>query len=92
MLTAAIHALNERMAWLLERSGRPIAARGRFAMAATLLIASISVADRYGLVASIAEGYRTLVRVRLLYVAPVMTHRVWRLIKLEYSTGKPSAG
>jgi uncharacterized membrane protein YkvI len=90
--TAAIHAINERMARLLERSGRPIAARGRFVLAVTLLVASIFVADRYGLVALIAEGYRTLSYVfLLLYVVPVMSYGVWYLVKLEHSAGKPTA-
>jgi hypothetical protein len=56
-----VHAINERVAvaWR-ARSGKALPVRGRFGIAAALLVGSIFIADRFGLVALIANGYRAL--------------------------------
>ncbi|HEY0335679.1 MAG TPA: hypothetical protein VGC74_18580 [Stenotrophomonas sp.] len=79
--TAAVHAANERVAALWQRRrGRELASSGRLGIAAVLLVGSIFIADRFGLVALIAEGYRGLAYLFLaVYVLPVATLGAWRL-------------
>ena len=52
----------------------------RFAIAAALLVGSIFIAARFGLVELIAQGYRALAWLFLVvYVLPLLTVGVWRL-------------
>jgi uncharacterized membrane protein YkvI len=79
--TGAVHAVNERVcvAWR-ARSGRALSTGGRLAIAVALLTGSIFIADRFGLVALIANGYRALAWVLLaVYVLPLLTFGAWRL-------------
>jgi uncharacterized membrane protein YkvI len=79
--TAVVHAANERIAhaWR-RRRGTPPGKRVRLAIAAVLLVGSIFIADRVGLVALIAQGYRGLAYLFLVvYVLPLLTVGVWRL-------------
>jgi uncharacterized membrane protein YkvI len=83
--TGSVHAINERIA-MTYRSGRreeyPNIAR--FAAAAIVLLISIFVASRFGLVTLIAKGYRALaVTMLILYVLPLMTYGIWRLSRRE---------
>ncbi|HVJ39238.1 MAG TPA: hypothetical protein VM687_15740 [Stenotrophomonas sp.] len=79
--TAAVHAANERAAALWQRRhGRAMASGGRLGMAAVLLVGSIFIAERFGLVALIAQGYRGLAYLFLaVYVLPLLTVGAWRL-------------
>ncbi len=79
--TAAVHAANERAAALWQRRrGRTMASGGRLGMAAVLLVDSIFIAERFGLVALIAQGYRGLAYLFLaVYVLPLLTVGAWRL-------------
>lgn len=82
--TAAVHAANERIAaaWRTHRA-RELSNAERFAIAAAVLVGSIFIADRFGLVALIARGYRALAWLFLLvYVAPLLTVGIWRLRRL----------
>lgn len=77
----AVHAVNERVAtaW---RTRRGIALSGtmRIGIAAVILIGSIFIAQRFGLVALIANGYRALAWLILfVYVLPLLTVGAWRL-------------
>jgi uncharacterized membrane protein YkvI len=79
--TAAVHACNERIAhgWL-RRRGTKLANSNRFAISAVLLVGSMLIADRVGLVALIAKGYRGLAYLFLVvYVLPLLTVGAWRL-------------
>jgi uncharacterized membrane protein YkvI len=79
--TAVVHACNERIAqaWR-NRRGVALGKRLRLAVASALLVGSIFVADRVGLVALIAQGYRGLAYLFLaVYVLPLLTVGVWRL-------------
>ncbi|GAB3341711.1 YkvI family membrane protein [Marilutibacter aestuarii] len=71
----AVHAINERVsaAWRARRqAGLPVQAR--LLIATVLLVGSIFIADRFGLVALIAQGYRALSWLFLLvYVLPLLT-------------------
>lgn len=79
----AVHAINERVAvaWRL-RSGRQLPVSGRIGIAALLLVCSIFVADRFGLVALIAHGYRALAWLFLfVFLLPLLTlgvRALWR--------------
>jgi uncharacterized membrane protein YkvI len=78
---AAVHATNERVAavWQLRR-GTALPHAWRLAISAALLVGSIFIAERFGLVALIAQGYRGLAYLFLaVYVLPLLTVGVWRL-------------
>lgn len=79
--TGAVHAINERVAvaWRARR-GQAMPNGGRFAIAAALLVGSIFIAERFGLVALIANGYRALAWLFLVvYVLPLLTLGAWWL-------------
>lgn len=79
--TAVIHACNERIAhaWRARR-GTGLGRSARLSVAMVLLIGSIFIADRVGLVALIAQGYRGLAYLFLVvYILPLLTVGVWRL-------------
>lgn len=79
--TGAVHAINERVnAAYRARRDRDLRNRTRLAIAVAILIGSVFIADRFGLVALIASGYRALAYVFLtIYVLPLLTYGVWRL-------------
>jgi uncharacterized membrane protein YkvI len=79
--TAVVHACNERIAHAWRARGRPgLGKRARATIAGVLLVGSIFIADRVGLVALIAQGYRALAYLFLaVYVLPLLTVGVWRL-------------
>jgi uncharacterized membrane protein YkvI len=85
--TGSVHAVNERIAAAYRRRRAhdlPVAAR--FAISGVLLIASIFLAARFGLVALIANGYRWLAYAMLaLYVVPLLTVGIWQLTKRPHS-------
>jgi uncharacterized membrane protein YkvI len=81
--TGFVHALNERAALAyLRRRGRILPVAARVSITGALLIGSIFLATRFGLVTLIARGYRALAYVFLsVFVLPVMTvglHRLWK--------------
>jgi uncharacterized membrane protein YkvI len=81
--TGAVHAINERIAavWLRKRK-LELGKRERGLIAALLLIGCMFVAQRFGLVALIAHGYRALAYVLIaIYVLPLLTVGVYRLLK-----------
>jgi uncharacterized membrane protein YkvI len=79
--TGAVHAVNERIAGgLHKRSGIELGRRERALIAAALLVGCMFLADRFGLVALIASGYRALALIFLaVYVAPILTLGLLRL-------------
>jgi len=81
--TGAVHAINERIsaAWQV-RTHTPLSTRARGALALGLLAVCMLLADRFGIVALIANGYRALAYVLIaVYVVPLLTIGVWRLWK-----------
>src|SRR5690606_19374546 len=77
---AAVHAVNERAAgaWR-RRRGASLPVAARLAICAVLLVGSIFIAERFGLVALIARGYRALAWLFLaVYVLPLLTVGVWQ--------------
>jgi uncharacterized membrane protein YkvI len=81
--TGAVHAVNERIATAWQASKHePLSPRARGAIALALLIVCMLIADRVGLVALIANGYRALAYVLIaVYVVPLLTIGIWRLWK-----------
>ena len=79
--TGCVHAINERVAQAYAaRKGKPLSGIVRLAITGTLLLGSIFLAARFGLVTLIARGYRGLAYVFLaVFVLPVMTLGLWRL-------------
>jgi len=84
---SSVHAINERIAKAVRaRRGIELSHKARLAIALTVLVGCMFLADRFGLVALIANGYRALAYILLaIFVLPLMTLGVWRLWK-HYST------
>jgi uncharacterized membrane protein YkvI len=79
--TGAVHAINERIgnAWR-ERHRAPLSRRARSSIALAILAGCMLLAQRFGLVALIAKGYRALAGIFLLvYVLPLLTVGLARL-------------
>jgi len=78
----SVHAINERISQaLVARGGSALSTRARLAIALALLVGCMFVAQRFGLVALIANGYRALGYILIaVYVLPLLTFGVWRLV------------
>ncbi|MEO8779860.1 MAG: hypothetical protein ABI389_14470 [Rhodanobacter sp.] len=81
--TGQVHAINERIARTYEARGRkPPSWRARLSVTVAILIGSVFVANKLGLVELIAYGYRWLAYAILgVYVLPLMTIGLWRLCR-----------
>ena len=79
--TGSVHAVNERIAAAYRNSrAAELPKLARFVIAGALLIGSIFLAARFGLVTLIAQGYRILAyTILVLYVVPLLTVGVWQL-------------
>lgn len=78
--TGGVHAVNERLAhaWKLH-TGTDFSLRRRLGCAAVLLVGAMLLADRFGLVALIAHGYRWLAYALLaVYIVPLLGFGLWR--------------
>ncbi len=81
--TGAVHAINERIstAWSAKRQ-TPLSPRARALLALALLAGCMVIAERVGMVALIAKGYRLLALLLIgLYVLPLLTVGVYRLFR-----------
>ncbi|MBA4089148.1 MULTISPECIES: hypothetical protein [Sphingomonadaceae] len=81
--TGAVHAVNERIAkaWHIRR-GAVLGSPARLGIALVILTGCMLVADRVGLVALIATGYRALAYIFLtVYVLPLLTIGLVRLAR-----------
>ena len=78
---SSVHAINERIAKAMRvRRGTELSHRARLAIALLLLVFCMFLADRFGLVALIANGYRALAYILLaVFILPLMTYGVWKL-------------
>ena len=79
--TGCVHAFNERIAEAYAaRTGGTLSKSARLWITGALLLGSIFLAARFGLVTLIARGYRGLAYTFLaVFVLPVMTLGVWQL-------------
>jgi uncharacterized membrane protein YkvI len=84
--TGCVHAFNERIAEAYAaRKGGSLSKSARLWITGALLLGSIFLAARFGLVTLIARGYRGLAYMFLaVFVLPVMTVGLWQL----YARGK----
>lgn len=83
--TGAVHAINERVAaaWAAKRQA-PLGVGMRAGLALALLSVCMLLAERVGLVALIANGYRLLAWLLIaLYVLSLLTIGVRRLLRLH---------
>ena len=81
--TGAVHAINERVAgaWRARRNAE-LSVAMRAAIALALLVLCMLLAERVGLVALIASGYRVLAVVIIaIYVVPLLVLGLWKLRK-----------
>ena len=81
--TGAVHAINERIANLWRsKHGGEIGPKVRGIVAVILLFICMFMAQRFGLVALIANGYRVLAYVLIaIYVLPLLTVGIYRLMQ-----------
>ncbi len=83
--TGAVHAVNERIAsayYQRNEEGEDLRKPVPVTVAGLILVGSIFLADRFGLVTLIAKGYRALSYLMIaLYVVPLMTYGIWQLCK-----------
>lgn len=79
--TSSVHAINERIDGAWERRyGKPLTQPQRLGIAAVVLVACMFLANRFGLVALIATGYRALAYLLLAtFILPLVTVGVWKL-------------
>ena len=80
-----LHAINERAAdaWATRR-GSPLPSWGRLVLSGAILILSVFVAVKIGLIQLIARGYALLAVVFLLvFLAPLLTLGIWKIARLE---------
>jgi uncharacterized membrane protein YkvI len=79
--TGAVHAINERIAATWRRRGADFAGRARLLCSLLLLAVCMLLAERIGLVALIADGYRLLAYALIaVYVLPLLTIGLARLV------------
>src|SRR5262249_4496779 len=79
--SGVVHAINERIAMSLSgTTPAPFGTRARLLVASGLLLGSMVVADRVGLVALIARGYRAIAVVFFaVYIVPLLARALWRI-------------
>jgi uncharacterized membrane protein YkvI len=89
--TGSVHAVNERIAFAYHRIRlRPLPNAARLAGAGIILVTSIFLAERFGIVTLIARGYRALSYAMLLvYVIPLMTYGLWWLWRRRRRAANP---
>jgi uncharacterized membrane protein YkvI len=81
--TGTVHAINERVASIYrEKEHKRVGKRTRITIAMTMLVLSIFVATKFGLVALIAKGYRFFAYDFIaIYIIPLLTFGVWLTIR-----------
>ena len=89
--TGCVHAFNERIAEAYAaRKGGSLSKAARLWITGALLLGSIFLAARFGLVTLIASGYRYLAYMFLaVFVLPVMTLGCWQLYRRRNTVQTP---
>jgi uncharacterized membrane protein YkvI len=95
--TGCVHAFNERIAEAYAartgQTGRSLSKSARLCITGALLLGSIFLAARFGLVTLIGSGYRILAYAILaVFVLPVMTIGVWQLYARSKAHAAANAG
>ncbi len=79
--TGMIHGFNERVASFMAERGQTLTHWRRLAIAALILVVSVWLADRFGLIALIERGYGWITYgYWLLFLAPILVVGVWRVV------------
>jgi uncharacterized membrane protein YkvI len=79
--TGMIHGYNERIAGFLAESGRTLTHWRRLGIAVVILVVSVWLADRFGLIALIERGYGLITYgYWLMFLAPILGLGVWRIL------------
>lgn len=90
--TSLVHAVNERLDGILRTRGRALSTAARLWISGGMLVISIFIATRFGLVTLIARGYRALAYVFLaVYLAPLLTYGLWSFLR-NRRAGAPQRG
>jgi uncharacterized membrane protein YkvI len=80
--TGIVHAVNERIAGVLRARGRSLSRAARLWIGGGMLVISIFVATRFGLVTLIANGYRWLAYAFIaVFVIPLLTYGLWSCLR-----------
>jgi uncharacterized membrane protein YkvI len=88
--TGAVHAVNQRIAGVLATHRRALPTAARLALSTGILVLSIFVASKFGLVALIARGYRTLAYLFIaVYILPLLALTIWTRGRFTRSTVVP---
>jgi uncharacterized membrane protein YkvI len=88
--TGLVHAINERVSGILKARGRGLSTAMRLWISAVLLIGSIFVAARFGLVTLIARGYRALAYAFMAtYLVPLLSFGLWTVLRRSGSPEGP---
>lgn len=78
--TGMIHGFNERVAGFLAERGRTLTHWKRLSVAAVILVVSVWLADAFGLIALIEQGYGWITYgYWLLFLAPILALGFWRV-------------
>lgn len=77
---AFVHGFNERVRQAFQYKGRPFTALHRSAVSIIIVVLSIVVAERVGLITLVSKGYGTFTLLSLaVFIVPVLTIGVWRI-------------
>ncbi len=89
--SAYIHAINERFASSYRESGRGLPRWLRPAVALLLLVLAMVLADQFGVVRLIAEGYAALTWVFIaIFIVPLFSLGLWRILRYSASVQRSS--
>ncbi|MEM8560964.1 MAG: hypothetical protein AAGF57_01955 [Pseudomonadota bacterium] len=87
-----IHAINERVASALQESKRKFPAWARLAIAVSSMLVAVFLADAFGIVGLIAQGYGLLSYAFIaIVVLPLLTLGVRRIVLSSRQTSRPLA-
>ena len=76
-----IHGFNERVAGFLAERGQTLTHWTRLSVAAVILVVSVWLADAFGLIALIEQGYGWITYgYWLLFLAPILALGFWRVV------------
>lgn len=79
-----LHAINERIAGVVQGAGRALTRNARGAIAGISLVFALTAAEAFGLIGLIANGYGTLTWVFIaVFVFPVLTYGMWAVIRIR---------
>lgn len=89
--SALVHSLNARLIAAMPLNGQRASGGARFLFAAAVLVLSIFVATKFGLITLIAQGYSASAHVFLaIFVLPLLTVGAWRIMRALRSPPAPA--